>query len=163
MEGFLEIVGRGGRAIRFLPYAHAMESSIRISTDPAAIDVDWLHAALSERAYWALGRSRETVERAIAHSLCFSAFDGERQVGFARVITDEATFAWVCDVFVDDDRRGQGIGKGLMAAVVGDPRMAGLKRTVLATSSPGFYAPFGFEPLEKPERWMLRPGPVPTD
>ena len=143
-----------------------MESSkpsIRVTTDPAEIDLDWLHDALSTRAYWALGRSRETVERSIEHSLCFSAFDGGQQVGFARVVTDQATFAWVCDVFVEDGRRGQGIGRQLMQAIVGDPRLAGLKRTVLATSSPGFYAPFGFVPLDKPERWMLRPGPVPTD
>jgi N-acetylglutamate synthase-like GNAT family acetyltransferase len=140
-----------------------MDATIRISTDSADIDLDWLHAALSERAYWALGRSRDIVERSVANSLCFSAFDGERQVGFARVITDRATFAWICDVFVDDGRRGQGIGKGLMEAILGDPRLAGLKRTVLATSSPAFYAPFGFAPLDKPERYMLRPGPVPTD
>jgi N-acetylglutamate synthase-like GNAT family acetyltransferase len=143
-----------------------MESSqpdIRITTDAAEIDLDWLHGALSERAYWAIGRSRETVERSISHSLCFSAFDGSQQVGFARVVTDEATFAWVCDVFVEDGRRGQGIGRQLMEAIVGDPRLAGLKRTVLATSSPAFYAPFGFTPLEKPERWMMRPGPAPTD
>jgi N-acetylglutamate synthase-like GNAT family acetyltransferase len=138
-------------------------TTIRISTDRADVDVDWLHAALSERAYWAIGRSRATVERSIASSLCFSAFDGGQQVGFARVVTDEATFAWVCDVFVEDGRRGQGIGRRLMEAIVGDPRLAGLKRTVLATSSPAFYAPFGFAPLEKPERWMARPGPVPTD
>jgi N-acetylglutamate synthase-like GNAT family acetyltransferase len=137
-----------------------MDPSIRISTDPADIALDWLHAALSERAYWAIGRSRETVERSIEHSLCFSALDGSRQVGFARVVTDQATFAWVCDVFVEDGRRGQGIGRTLMEAIVGDPRLAGLKRTVLATSSPSFYAPFGFVPLEKPERWMMRPGPV---
>jgi len=140
-----------------------MEPTIRITSDSSEVDVDWLHAALSERAYWALARSREIVERSVANSLCFSAFDGDQQVGFARVITDGATFAWVCDVFVDDHRRGQGIGKGLMSAIVSDPRLAGLKRTVLATSSPGFYAPFGFEPLANPERWMLRPGPVPTD
>ena len=140
-----------------------MDSTIRISTDSADIDLDWLHAALSERAYWALGRSREIVERSVANSLCFSALDGTRQVGFARVITDLATFAWICDVFVDDDRRGQGIGKGLMEAILADPRLAGLKRTLLATSSPAFYAPFGFAPIDKPERYMLRPGPVPTD
>ena len=140
-----------------------MSATIRISTDPAEIDLDWLHPALSERAYWAQGRPRAVIERSIANALCFSAFDGDRQVGFARVITDQATFAWVCDVFVDDDRRGQGIGKRLMAAITADPRLAGLKRMVLATNSPGFYAPFGFGPLEKPERWMLRPGPVPTD
>ncbi len=136
---------------------------IRISTDPSDVDLDWLHAALSERAYWALGRSRELVERSVAHSLCFSAFDGARQVGFARVVTDEATFAWVCDVFVDEERRGQGIGKRLMAAITDDARLAGLKRTVLVTSSPEFYAPFGYASLDRPERWMLRQGPGPTD
>lgn len=136
---------------------------IRISTDRSEVDLDWLHPALAERSYWALGRSREMVERSVANSLCFSAFDAARQVGFARVVTDQATFAWVCDVFVDDDRRGQGIGRKLMAAVTDDPRLAGLKRTVLVTSSPDFYAPFGFVPIDRPERWMLRQGPGPAD
>ena len=132
---------------------------IRISSDPTEVDLDWLHAALSERAYWALGRGREIVERSVANSLCFSAFDGNRQVGFARVVTDQATFAWICDVFVNDDRRGEGIGKGLLSAITLDPRLAGLKRTLLATSSPEFYTPFGFASLDNPERWMLRKGP----
>jgi len=134
-----------------------------ISTDPSDVDIDWLHAALSERSYWALGRSRETVERSVANSLCFSAVDGPRQIGFARVVTDQATFAWVCDVFVDEDRRGQGIGRMLLAAVTGDPRLGGLKRTVLVTSSPDFYAPYGFAPIDRPERWMLRQLPGPSD
>jgi GNAT superfamily N-acetyltransferase len=95
---------------------------IRISTDASEIDMEWLHAALSERAYWALGRSREALDRSVANSLSFSAFDGDRQVGYARVVTDEATFAWVCDVFVDETARGQGIGKLLMAAITGDLR-----------------------------------------
>ena len=136
---------------------------IRISTDRSEVDLDWLHAALAERSYWALGRSREMVERSVANSLCFSAFDGARQVGFARVVTDQATFAWVCDVFVDDDRRGRGIGRMLMTAVTSDPRLAGLKRTVLVSSSPDFYTPFGFAAVDRPERWMLRPGPGPID
>ncbi len=136
---------------------------IRISTERSEIDLNWLHAALSERSYWALGRSREVVERSVANSLCFSALDGARQVGFARVVTDEATFAWVCDVFVDEERRGQGIGKRLMAAITDDARLASLKRTVLVTSSPEFYAPFGYASLDRPERWMLRQGPGPTD
>lgn len=139
-----------------------MSERIRISTDPADIDLDWLAPALSERAYWALGRPREVIERSIAGSLCFSALDGEQMVGFARVITDGATFAWICDVFVDDARRGQGIGKRLMQAVVDEPRLAGLKRMVLATNTPEFYRPFGFEPLPNPDRWMLRPGPEPA-
>lgn len=139
-----------------------MSERIRISTDPADIDLDWLAPALSERAYWALGRPREVIERSIAGSLCFSALDGEQMVGFARVITDGATFAWICDVFVDDARRGHGIGKRLMQAVVDEPRLAGLKRMVLATNTPEFYWPFGFEPLPNPDRWMLRPGPEPA-
>ena len=142
-----------------LPYAVRMTANVLISTDPSELDLDWLHASLSERAYWALGRSRDTVERYIAHSLCFAAFDGERQVGFARVVTDQATFAWVCDVFVDDDRRGEGIGRALLEAIVADSRLAGLKRMVLATNSPAFYERFGFAPLDRPQRWMLRPGP----
>ena len=132
---------------------------IRISTDASEIDLDWLHAALSERAYWAMGRSREVLERSIDGSLSFSVFEGDRQVGYARVVTDLATFAWVCDVFVDESARGQGIGRQLMAAITTDPRLASLKRMVLTTGSPDFYVPFGFEPLESPERWMLRKGP----
>lgn len=136
---------------------------IHYTTDPGAVDLDWLHAALAERSYWAAGRPREIVERSVANSLCFSAIADGRQVGFARVVTDEATFAWVCDVFVDEAWRGQGIGRGLMAAIVEEPRLAGLKRTVLVTSSPEFYVPFGFAPLDRPERWMLRQGPGPKD
>ena len=75
------------------------------------------------------------------------------------MVTDQATFAWICDVFVDDDRRGEGIGKALLSAITEDPRLAGLKRTLLATSSPEFYTPFGFASLDNPERWMLRKGP----
>lgn len=131
---------------------------IRISTTAADVDIDWLHAALSERAYWAIGRPRELVERAVANSLNVSAFEGDRQVGFARVVTDFATFAWICDVFVDESVRGQGIGKRLLAAITSDPRLAGLKRTLLATSTPAFYEPFGFRLLEQPDRWMIRCG-----
>lgn len=137
--------------------------TIRFSTDAADVDLDWLHEALSRRAYWALGRSRDVVERSVANSLCFSAFVGGRQVGFARVVTDQATFAWVCDVFVAEDMRGAGIGSELMAAIGSDPRLAGLKRTVLVTSSPDFYRQFGYEPLARPDRWMLRRGPGPAD
>jgi N-acetylglutamate synthase-like GNAT family acetyltransferase len=137
--------------------------AIRFSTDAVDVDLDWLHEALSRRAYWALGRSREVVERSVANSLCFSAFVGGRQVAFARVVTDQATFAWVCDVFVDEEMRGAGIGSQLMAVVTHDPRLAGLKRIVLVTSSPDFYRRFGFEPLDRPDRWMLRRGPGPAD
>ncbi len=136
---------------------------LEITTDRTRIDVDWVHAVLSEQAFWAIGRPRDVVEKSIAGSLCFSAFDGHRQVGFARVVTDEATFAWVCDVFVEEAWRGTGVGRQLMAAIVEDPRLASLKRTILVTDAPGFYRPFGFEVIERPERWMLRPGAGPTD
>jgi GNAT superfamily N-acetyltransferase len=136
----------------------AAPAGIRISTDRAEIDLDWVHAALSERAYWALGRSRETVERSIASSLCFSALRGDRQVGFARVITDEATFGWVCDVFVDEAERGQGIGILIVEAIAHDARLEGL-RLMLATRDAGeLYQRYGgFAPLQNPERWMERP------
>lgn len=132
--------------------------TVRISTDPRDVDLDWLAAALSERAYWALGRSRDAIERSVAASLCFSALRGGRQVGFARVVTDEATFGWVCDVFVDETERGQGIGIRLVETIVGDPRLDGL-RLMLATRDAGeLYQRYGgFEPLRNPERWLERP------
>ena len=89
----------------------------------------------------------------------FGALVGGRQVGFARVVTDQATFAWICDVFVDESVRGRGVGKRLMAAILADPRLQGLKRMMLATDDAhGLYAGFGFEPLGQPEKWMSRTG-----
>ena len=94
---------------------------------------------------------------------CFGAYLDRRQVGFARVITDQATFAWICDVFVDEGVRGRGVGKRLVAAIMEDPRLQGLKRMMLATDDAhGLYAAFGFEPLEQPEKWMVRSGPTPA-
>jgi GNAT superfamily N-acetyltransferase len=137
-----------------------MSEPIRISTDPSDVDLDWLTPALAERAYWSLGRSRDVIERSIANSICFSALLGGRQVGFARVVTDQATFAWICDVFVDESARGLGVGKALMAAIVVDARLQGLKRMMLATDDAhGLYAQFGFEPLDEVEKWMAR-GPA---
>jgi GNAT superfamily N-acetyltransferase len=136
------------------------QTGVRISTDPAEIDREWLVTALSERAYWALGRPRDRIEASIQGSLCFSAFEGVRQVGFARVVTDQATFGWVCDVFVDESARGTGVGTALMEAIVGDPRFTTC-RLVLATRDAGaLYAAHRFVPLRNPERWMERlPGP----
>jgi GNAT superfamily N-acetyltransferase len=132
-------------------------TGVRISTDCADVDLDWLAPALSERAYWALGRSREAVEAALSRSLCFSAFVDHRQVGFARVITDLVTFAWVCDVFVDESARGQGIGTLLIRTIAEDPRLRDLRRLVLATrDAHDVYARAGFGPLIHPERWMER-------
>lgn len=134
------------------------EVDLRISSDPADFDLDWIFSALSGRSYWARGRARLLVERSVANSLGFSALLDGRQVGFARVVTDQATFAWICDVFVDESVRGQGVGKRLVAAIVDDPRLQGLSRVMLATADAhGLYAGFGFEPLEQPDNWMARP------
>jgi GNAT superfamily N-acetyltransferase len=136
------------------------EGGLRISTDPADVDISWLVPALSERSYWARGRGRSVVERSIAGSLVFSALLDGRQVGFARVVTDEATFAWICDVFVDESARGRGVGRRLLTAIVDDPRLHGLRRMLLATrDAHGLYAAFGFEPLGEPDAWMVRSAP----
>ena len=144
-----------------VPEANAgREAGVRISTDPADVDLDWLHPALSERAYWALGRTRENLERAIERSLPFVALRGIQQIGFARVVTDGVTFGWVCDVFVDEAERGRGVGDLLMGAIETDPRLVHLRRLILATrDAHGLYARHGFVALRHPERWMERPGP----
>ena len=135
-------------------------TGVRVSTDPAELDLDWIHAALSERAYWALGRSREVVEASIAGSLCFGAFEEDgRQVGFARVVTDGVTFGWVCDVFVDEAERGRGIGSALIAAIVDDERLRDLRLALATRDADALYAAHGFRFLVHPERWMERPRP----
>jgi GNAT superfamily N-acetyltransferase len=130
-----------------------------ISTDPAKFDLDAIHAYLV-RAYWCEGIPRETMERAIANSLCFALFRGKAQIGFARVITDSATYAYLCDVYVLEDYRGKGLGKWLMECVMAHPALQGLRRFSLATrDAHGLYRQFGFRELSKPESMMeiLRP------
>ncbi len=140
-----------------MPVGPVDPADLRFSSDPAELDIDWITSALSERSYWAHGRGRSVVERSIAGSLSFGAYSGGRQVAFARVVTDQATFAWICDVFVDESVRGRGVGKRLMSAVLADPRLQGLKRMMLATDDAhGLYAGFGFEPLDRPDKWMAR-------
>lgn len=132
-----------------------------ISTDKSRLDVAAIHRWISERSYWAQGRPRAVVERAIENSLCFGAYDdGGRMAGFARVVTDYATFAWLCDVFVLDEHRGRGIGKRLVEAVVEHPDLRGLRRIVLATKDAHeLYRRYGgFVDLPMPERWMVRHG-----
>jgi GNAT superfamily N-acetyltransferase len=127
-----------------------------ISTDPARLDLDVIHGYLS-RSYWAAGRSRELIARAIQHSLCFGLYHDAGQVGFARIITDYATFAWLCDVFVLEEHQGRGLGKWLIGAVVAHPQLQGLRRTLLATrDAHGLYGQHGFALLAEPERWMER-------
>jgi predicted N-acetyltransferase YhbS len=130
---------------------------VEISTDPARLDVALIHAFLSEESHWARGITRERVERALANSLCFGAYEAGRQFGLARVVTDHATFAWLADVFVVESQRGRGIGALLTEAVVSHPSLKDLRRAALVTrSAPGLYARFGFAPLASPEIWMER-------
>jgi GNAT superfamily N-acetyltransferase len=127
-----------------------------ISTDPARLDVDAITDMLS-RAYWAQGRTREMIARYLKHSLAFGLYDGSRQIGLVRVISDYTTFAWLCDVFIHEDYRGQGLGKWLMETVHSHPDLQGLKRWMLATNDAhGLYSQFGWVPLEPPGRWMMR-------
>jgi len=128
---------------------------IEISTDRTQMDVAAIHRYLSEESYWAKGIPRDVVERAIAHSLCVGAFDENVQVGFARVISDQATFAYVADVFVLPSHRGRGISKQIMSALMTHPDLQGLRRWHLVTrDAHGLYASFGFAPLDAPERHM---------
>ena len=135
--------------------------SLLISTDRGLLDLDAICGFLS-RSYWAHARPRERVEASLRHSLVFGVFDGKRQVGMARIVTDYTTFAWLCDVFVDERYRGKGIGKWLMATILDHPRLAGLRRILLATrDAHGLYRQFGFVDLNAPERWMERLVPYP--
>jgi GNAT superfamily N-acetyltransferase len=128
-----------------------------LSTDPARVDVDRVHRWLSSDAYWAIGRPREMVERAIAGSLVFGVYrsgDGE-QVAFARTVTDEATFAWLCDVYVDRSARGTGLGTWLVSCVRDHLAATGVRRILLATlDAHGVYEKVGFTPIAEPDRWM---------
>lgn len=126
-----------------------------ISTDPAKLDLDVIHGFLARDSYWAQNVPRQVVQRSIAGSLAFGLYHGERQIGFARLITDRATFAYLADVFVIDDARGQGLGKWLVGTILAHPELTGLRRWLLATGDAhGLYARFGFKPLTAPERWM---------
>jgi len=132
-----------------------------ISTDRARLDVKLIHEFLSESSYWARGRPRETIERSIEHSLCFGVYTGERQVGFARVITDYATFAWIADVFVVAEFRGRGLALWLGEVMLGHPELRGFRRWVLATKDAHeLYRRMGFQELQRPERWMERRDPA---
>ena len=129
-----------------------------ISTDKARLDRNWVHEWLSQRSYWAQGRSRELQEQAIENSLCFGIYAGARQVGFARVVTDFATFGWLCDVIVDESERGRGLGKWLITTIVAYPDLTSLRRLLLATrDAHELYRRYGgFDALAIPDRWMSR-------
>jgi GNAT superfamily N-acetyltransferase len=136
------------------------QPNIHISTDKNLLDVDMIHKFLSEESYWANRRTREQTEKAIENSICFGLYDGKKQIGFARVVSDCATFAYLGDVFVLSEYRGKGLSKMLMEAVMSHPDLQGLRRWLLATKDAhGLYEQFDFAPLRLPERWMERTAP----
>jgi GNAT superfamily N-acetyltransferase len=125
-----------------------------ISTDPARLDMDAIVDFLT-RAYWAKGRPRERTERAIANSLVFGLYDGVKQIGLARVVSDYAIFAYLCDVFIHEDYRAHGLGKWLMETIHSHPDLQGLRRWTLATrDAHELYRQFGWQDLENPASWM---------
>jgi GNAT superfamily N-acetyltransferase len=128
--------------------------SFTISTDRERLDRKTIHDFL-RNSYWARGIPRGVVDRSIENALCFGLYEGEKQVGFARVITDYATFAYLSDVFVLESHRGRGLSKWLMEVVLGHPDLQNLRRWTLATrDAHGLYEQFGFRPLSNPERLM---------
>ncbi|GAA1925442.1 GNAT family N-acetyltransferase [Microbacterium aoyamense] len=138
-----------------------MSNELRFSSDTSDMDVDRVHRWLSEESYWASGRSRETHEAAMAGSRNYGVLDAAtgQQLGYARAITDGATFAWVADVFVDATARGRGVGKRIMEGIIDDLEPLGLKRTALFTEDAHtLYEKFGFRQLADAESWMLRWG-----
>jgi GNAT superfamily N-acetyltransferase len=131
-----------------------------ISTDKSRLDVDLIQRFLTQESYWAKNRTLEQTQRAIENSICFGLYAGERQIGFARVVSDCATFAYIGDVFVIDEFRGRGLSKRLMEATVSHPELQNLRRWLLATrDAHGLYEQFDFASLRFPERWMERTAP----
>lgn len=131
-----------------------------ISTDRNRLDREMIHDFLSRRSYWAKGRELDVINRGIDNSLSFGIYNDEQQVGFARVVTDYATFAWLADVFVLEEYRGRGLGKWLIEVILAHPQLQGFRRWALSTKDAhDLYRGFGFNELARPERWMERPDP----
>lgn len=129
-----------------------------ISTDHSRLDLNVIHDFISNHSYWGRGREPDVVQRSIDNSMPFGLYQEHQQVGFARIVTDYATFAWVADVFIVPEHRGRGLSKWLMEVILDHPKLQGFRRWVLATKDAhGLYEHFGFIQLHRPERWMERP------
>jgi GNAT superfamily N-acetyltransferase len=136
------------------------QGDYEIDTDKRRLDIRAIHRFLVEDSYWAQTRTLEQTLTAIENSLCFGLYKGRQQVGFARVVTDRATFAYIGDVYVLEPHRGKGLSKWLMKVMVEQPDLQGLRRWLLATrDAQGLYEQFGFDALRHPERWMERTAP----
>ncbi|MCB0568970.1 MAG: GNAT family N-acetyltransferase [Phaeodactylibacter sp.] len=131
-----------------------------ITTDQALFDFEKAHDFIARQSYWGQGIPMDTLRKSAAHSLSFGMFHGAEQIGFARVVTDRATFGYLADVFIDEAYRGQGLGKWFIATILAHPELQGLRRWMLATrDAHGLYAQNGFTPLKKPETFMERHDP----
>lgn len=126
-----------------------------ISTDKAKLDVDSIHEFLSMKAYWCLNIPKERVEAAIQHSLCFGVYHNQKQIGFARVISDFSTIAYLGDVYISDTHRGKGLSKWLMTTIMNHPYLQGLRRWILLTGDAhALYRQFGWTEIADPTKWM---------
>ncbi len=136
------------------PIIEATRGEFQLSSDRTKIKLDQVHAFLSQ-SYWSPGLPTETLNRAIAGSICLGVYWHDQQVGFARVISDRATFAYLCDVYVLPDYRGKGLAKWMMESIVSHPSLQGLRRFSLVTrDAHGLYCQFGFTPIANPESFM---------
>lgn len=137
--------------------------SFTISTDPARLDMDAIYDFLAH-SYWAKGRPRERTQDAFANSLVFGLYEGARQIGMARVVTDHAIIAYLCDVFIHENFRGHGLGKWLVQSILEHPDLSHVRRWLLVTEDAhGLYQQFDFAPLTDPEKWMQRLRPFPGE
>lgn len=131
-----------------------VKDNFSVSTDISRLDINVIHGFLSS-SYWAENIPVETVRKSIEGSMCFGVYDKNRQIGFARMITDKATFAYLADVFILEEYRGRGLSKWLMEIIMSSPELQGLRRIMLATrDAHGLYKKSGFTPLTQPNRWM---------
>lgn len=141
------------------PHPTAERDRFFISADPRQLDIDAIER-LVRASYWAPDRPRDVIERSLKNSLCFGLYEspGRRQIGLMRVVTDYATFAWLCDVIVEEPYRGRGLGKWMLESVLSDPSLRDVGRWILATrDAHQLYEQHGFTPLARPDRWMERP------
>lgn len=139
----------------FMNDAAFAKKGFLIDTDKALLDFEVIYSYLINESYWAKGMPAEILRTAIANSLCFGVYKDGKQAGFARVITDKATFAYLCDVFILTDYRGAGLSKWLMQTIMAHPDLQGLRRWSLATADAhGLYAQFGFTQISNPDLWM---------
>jgi len=139
-----------------MPHLEVQRDNFTISTDPARLDIDTICDFLS-RAYWANTRPRERTERAIRNSLVFGVYEGNKQIGIARVVSDYSIFAYLCDVFIHEEYRAHGLGTWLIETILEHPDLRDMRRWVLVTNDAhGLYRQFGFSSIEDPEHWMQR-------